>query len=234
MSKCAKRGNLSDAETICEQARKQPPRSSPLRLSKEEARQTACPAAEIVDHRDWGVCLDAWANNHLVEAPKRTSQVSDYMLEQFLDEVLQSDEVQSDEVQSDEVQSDEVQSDEVMPFRHGGHVQARGQGHLGRLVQPPRCRVEGPELSERQAGVWSKLRCMLCGSPSTCLVSALLAIPVRETSKAQPPVAPVDVHGAVKLVDYFKSHLARIGHQVTAGIGNADAKALAHVWGPST
>ena len=40
-------------------------------------------------------------------------------------------------------------------------------------------------------------------------------------------MAPVDVHGAVKLVDYFKSHLARIGHQMTAGIGNADAKALA-------
>ncbi len=45
-------------------------------------------------------------------------------------------------------------------------------------------------------------------------------------SIAEPPVSAADVRGAVKLVGYFKSHLARIGHQMTTWIGSADAKAL--------
>jgi hypothetical protein len=41
-----------------------------------------------------------------------------------------------------------------------------------------------------------------------------------------PPVAPSDVRGAIRLVDYFKSHLARMDQQMTSGIGSADAWAL--------
>ena len=88
--------------------------------------------------------------------------------------------------------------------------------------------MEGPEFPERQAGAWSKLRAHAARFALILSRLRLACDPCPpEASNAHPPVAPVDVHGAVKLVDYFKSHLARIGHQMTAGIGNADAKALA-------
>ncbi|MGO8903406.1 MAG: DUF3987 domain-containing protein [Isosphaeraceae bacterium] len=88
--------------------------------------------------------------------------------------------------------------------------------------------MEGPEFSERQAGAWSKLRAHAARFALILSRLRLACDPCSpEASNTLPPVAAGDVRGAVKLVDYFKSHLARIGHQMTAGIGSAEAKALA-------
>jgi len=98
--------------------------------------------------------------------------------------------------------------------------------------------MEDPGFSGRYAGVWSKLRahaarfalilsrlrlsCDPC--PPTIGKSGIIA---RDSAlSTEPSVNAADVRGAIKLVDYFKSHLTRIGHQMIAGIGNADAKAL--------
>ena len=108
----------------------------------------------------------------------------------------------------------------------------RPSGSIGSIATPPRWKA--PSSPERQAGavvqaaahaarfalILSRLRlaCDPCPPDGEPAYRPRPAITV-------PPVA-ADVQGAVKLVDYFKSHLARIGHQMTAGIGNADAKAL--------
>jgi len=98
--------------------------------------------------------------------------------------------------------------------------------------------MEDPGFSGRHAGVWSKLRAhaarfalilsrlrLACDPCPPTIGKA--GIIVRDSAlSTEPPVNAADVLGAIKLVDYFKSHLTRIGHQMTAGIGNADAKAL--------
>ncbi len=89
--------------------------------------------------------------------------------------------------------------------------------------------MEDPGFSDRHAGAWSKLRAHAARFALILsrLRQACDPCPPEGGDQAPPPVAAADVRGAVKLVDYFKSHLARIGHQMTAGIGSADAKALA-------
>jgi hypothetical protein len=93
-------------------------------------------------------------------------------------------------------------------------------------------------VGERQAGAWSKLR-------GHCARFALILSRLRIACEA-PPVDPdasaleslqsrpalalsverQDVEGAIKLVDYFKSHLFRIEHQMTGGLGNPDARQI--------
>jgi hypothetical protein len=88
--------------------------------------------------------------------------------------------------------------------------------------------MEDPDFPDRHAGVWSKLR---AHAARFALILSRLRLacdpcPSECSPGTLPPVTAADVRGAVKLVDYFKSHLARINHQMTSGIGSADAKTL--------
>jgi hypothetical protein len=98
--------------------------------------------------------------------------------------------------------------------------------------------MEDPNFPERQAGAWSKLRahaarfalilsrlrlaCDPC--PRTAGWGGIFVTDQAESTT--PPIIAADVQGAVRLVDYFKSHLSRVTHRLAAGIGNADAKAV--------
>jgi hypothetical protein len=98
--------------------------------------------------------------------------------------------------------------------------------------------MEDPGFSDRHAGAWSKMRAhamrfalilsrlRLACDPCPTTIEKAGIIARDPTLSTEPPVTADDVRGAIKLVDYFKSHLARIGHQMTAGVGNPDAKAL--------
>ncbi len=98
--------------------------------------------------------------------------------------------------------------------------------------------MQDPGFSDRHAGSWSKLRAhaarfalilsrlRLACDPDPPTIGGAGIIARDPALPAEPSVNAADVRGAIKLVDYFKSHLARIGHQMTAGIGSADAKAL--------
>jgi hypothetical protein len=102
--------------------------------------------------------------------------------------------------------------------------------------------MESEDLPERQAGAWSKLRMhaarfalILAGmrlACDACLPTQHSSTPWTESinDKSSPPpiVNATDVTGARKLVDYFKSHLVRIAHRMTAGMGSADAKSVVH------
>ena len=98
--------------------------------------------------------------------------------------------------------------------------------------------MEDPGFSGRHAGIWSKIRghaarfalilsrLRLACDPCQPIMGKAGMIARDPALSTEPPVNAADVRGAIKLVDYFKSHLTRIGHQMTSGIGSADAKAL--------
>jgi hypothetical protein len=87
--------------------------------------------------------------------------------------------------------------------------------------------MEDPDFPERHAGSWSKMR---AHAARFALILSRLRIACDPcppaVGTAVPPVEAADVRGAVELVDYFKSQLARASHRMTAGIGSADAKAI--------
>jgi hypothetical protein len=93
--------------------------------------------------------------------------------------------------------------------------------------------MEDPGLAERQAGQWSKMR---NHAARFALILSRLRIacdpvPPEDPSACGdptclPPVDVVDVRGAIELVNYFKSHLLRVSHQMTSGIGSGNAKAV--------
>jgi hypothetical protein len=113
--------------------------------------------------------------------------------------------------------------------------------------------TEGTEFSGRLGGAWSKLRAhaarfalilsRLRWSCDPHRISATMMEPdeplemtvAREHAPAdvwesqfgihgQSEVSADDVVGAIKLVDYFKSHLFRVSYQMVSGIGNPDAQ----------
>lgn len=87
--------------------------------------------------------------------------------------------------------------------------------------------MEGDNLPVSIIGVWSKLRAY---AARFCLILSRLRLATNPECSDQQlqeaKVRLVDVEGAVKLVDYFKSHIARVQHRMTSGLGNQDAKVI--------
>jgi hypothetical protein len=92
--------------------------------------------------------------------------------------------------------------------------------------------MESPDFSERHDGAWSKMKgraarfalilsrlWSVCGSTSAGDgASTVTAAPADVSAR--------DVEGAIALVDYFKHQQLRLYHEMTNGIGSADAKAV--------
>lgn len=75
-------------------------------------------------------------------------------------------------------------------------------------------------------GAWAKLR-GYCAR--FCLILSRLRLatdPDCATGDVRGPVLEQDARGAIKLIDYFKGHIARIQHRTTGGTGNRDAQAV--------
>jgi hypothetical protein len=98
--------------------------------------------------------------------------------------------------------------------------------------------IDALDYPERHAGTWSKLR---AHAARLALILSRLRIacdsappstrnsdPIADGqySGAEPSVNTTDVQGAITLVNYFKSHLLRVSHQLTAGFTSADTMAL--------
>lgn len=91
--------------------------------------------------------------------------------------------------------------------------------------------LEKGDFPTPRAGAWSKLR---AHAARFALILARLRVACDPFEPDDPegtagtlgPVNAHDVHGAIQLVDYFKSHLAEVDRQVTAGLGSGDARAI--------
>jgi hypothetical protein len=84
--------------------------------------------------------------------------------------------------------------------------------------------TEAPGFPEDQAGAWSKLR---THAARFALILSRLRWACDPTSGPLPgPITAADLRGAIALADYFKSHLARVIHEVTGGMGSPDARSL--------
>ena len=103
--------------------------------------------------------------------------------------------------------------------------------------------TKDPEFSDHLKGAWSKLKAhaarfaLILSRLRWACDSALSTIPNEagrdrgETSaeidcRPFSPVDIADVEGAIKLVDFFKSHLLRVAHQVTGGIGSEESNEI--------
>jgi hypothetical protein len=100
--------------------------------------------------------------------------------------------------------------------------------------------MDGLEFSSGQSGAWSKMRAH--AARFALILSRLhwACNPPPDVATAKSPwetniggerriphsISVADVAGAIKLVAYFKSHLLRIAHQMTGGIGSAAAKEI--------
>jgi hypothetical protein len=80
-----------------------------------------------------------------------------------------------------------------------------------------------PEFPDTQAGAWSKLRAHVA---RFALILSGLRWACSPASPRPGPVDSEDVQGAIKLANYFKSHLIRVRHEMTGGVASADAKAI--------
>jgi hypothetical protein len=88
--------------------------------------------------------------------------------------------------------------------------------------------MESLDFPSRHAGAWSKLR---AHAARFALILSRLRLacdpcPPDHPQGTLPLVTASAVRGAIQLVDYFKGHLAQVGHRVSAGIGSADAQAV--------
>jgi len=91
----------------------------------------------------------------------------------------------------------------------------------------PHCKeMEAEDAPAWQAGVWSKLR-SYCARFCLILSRIRLATGVDTRGElARGAVTAEDVRGAIKLVDYFKSHVAKVQNRSTGGTGSPDAQAI--------
>jgi hypothetical protein len=95
--------------------------------------------------------------------------------------------------------------------------------------------LDDPDFHDRHMGAFSKLRSHAARFVLIISRVRLACVPREATAPGKwnkpvggehPDVTAADVHGAIELVRYFKSHMLRVGHRMTAGTGNVDAKAL--------
>jgi hypothetical protein len=93
-----------------------------------------------------------------------------------------------------------------------------------------------------QAGAWSKMRAHIvrfalilsllrwaCDPPPivrTWPRGAELPTDIIVTPPPLGPVEAIDVQGAIRLAEYFKSHLLCVAHRMTGGIDNVDARQI--------
>jgi hypothetical protein len=91
----------------------------------------------------------------------------------------------------------------------------------------PHCKeMEAEDAPAWQAGVWSKLR-SYCAR--FCLILSRLRLATGVDTRgelARAAVTAEDVLGAIKLVDYFKSHVMKVQHRMTGGTGSPDALSI--------
>jgi hypothetical protein len=84
--------------------------------------------------------------------------------------------------------------------------------------------VAAPDFPEGRAGAWSKMR---AHAARFALILSRLQWACRTKAGPKPPAIDEEaVRGAVALVRYFKAHLVRVRHEMTGGVGSADAKAI--------
>lgn len=81
--------------------------------------------------------------------------------------------------------------------------------------------MDSPEFHDRHSGAWSKMR-------AHCARFALILYGIRTADDpgADQQISLADVEGAIKLADYFKSHLARVSFQLKTGDRSSELKPL--------
>jgi hypothetical protein len=84
--------------------------------------------------------------------------------------------------------------------------------------------VNDPEFPDVKAGAWSKLR---SHAARFALILSRLRWACNPLSNDRfEPISVEDMRGAVALVDFFKAHLTRVRHEMSGGVGSADAQEL--------
>jgi hypothetical protein len=86
---------------------------------------------------------------------------------------------------------------------------------------------EMEEVGDRHAGAWSKMRAH--AARFGLIMSRLRAVceaPYVPSEQLPGPIEAIDVDGAIKLTTYFKSHLLRVAHRMTGGLGDPDASRI--------
>jgi hypothetical protein len=84
--------------------------------------------------------------------------------------------------------------------------------------------MESPDFPDGQAGAWSKMRSH--AARFALILSRLRRACEVESSRGPDAIGADDVRGAVGLVAYVKSHLVRVGRELTGGIDSADARTI--------
>jgi hypothetical protein len=86
--------------------------------------------------------------------------------------------------------------------------------------------MSAPDFCEAHDGAWAKMKGR--AGRFALIISRFrwACSPATEASSKPGPVDVVDVQAAVKLVDYSKSHLLRVYHEMTGGVGSRHAKVI--------
>jgi hypothetical protein len=86
---------------------------------------------------------------------------------------------------------------------------------------------EMEEVGDRHAGAWSKMR---AHAARFALILSRLQFVCNNGEKSPElfpdPIWIEDIENAIKLVAYFKSHLIRVAHRMTGGVGDPDASRI--------
>jgi hypothetical protein len=86
---------------------------------------------------------------------------------------------------------------------------------------------EREEVGDRHAGAWSKMRAHAARFALTLSRLSDIYIISNDLSKLLLcQIEKSDVGGAIKLATYFKSHLLRVAHRMTGGVGDPDASQI--------